>query len=439
MAGISETQRVPGEQVASVVAVLDAVRSGAAATRPELVRVTGLGRNVIAQRVDYLLGSGLLLEGSAGPSQGGRAPRQLAFSAAAGHVLVAELGATSLDVAVTDLNGRIVQALDEPSDITMGPQAVLGRVAELFEMVLDQLPTRPQIWGVGVGLPGPVEFASGRPVVPPIMPGWDGFDVRGFFEEQFSAPVWVDNEVNLMALGEFRNGLARDHSDIVYLKVGTGIGAGLISQGRLHRGALGSAGDIGHIKMGSDSVICRCGKRGCLEAMAGGAALGRQGEESARSGKSELLAGVLAAQGFVSARDVGDAARHGDAHAIDLLTHSASQVGEAVSLLVNVFNPSLVLIGGGVGDAGDLYMAELRRTVLGSSLPLATRDLRILSSPTGDQAGLRGAAFMVIDKLLCGELLPEWLVDGSPAGHTELSGATRAAGYGPRTADPRAS
>nr|WP_308293081.1 ROK family protein [Pseudarthrobacter sp. MDT3-26] len=422
MTGNIGNPALPGEQVDSLAPILNAVRSGKALTRPELVRATGLGRNVVSQRVDYLLGSGLLVEGATGPSQGGRAPRQLAFRASAGQVLVAELGASSLGVALTDLDGRVASALEEPCDINAGPELILDRVGQLFGQMLEGGRPAASLWGIGVGLPGPVEFATGKPVVPPIMPGWDGFDVRAFFQDRFSAPVWVDNEVNLMALGEFRDGLARGHSDIVYVKVGTGIGAGLISQGRLHRGALGSAGDIGHIRMGPDTVVCRCGKRGCLEAMAGGAALARQGEDAARSGKSRLLAAVLAERGSVSARDIAEAGRRGDADATDLLLHSAREVGEAVSLLVNVFNPSLVLIGGGVADAGDLYLAEVRRTVLGSSLPLATRNLRILASPTGDQAGLRGAAFMVIDELLSGRLLREWINDGSPAGRAELAG-----------------
>lgn len=410
-----------GEQIGSLVAVLNAVRSGQALTRPQVVRVTGLGRNVVSQRVEYLLDSGLLEEGPTGPSQGGRAPRQLAFKATAGQVLVAELGATSLGVALTDLDGRIVSAVEEPGDINNGPEVILKRVAQLFDELLESHDGSPRLWGIGIGLPGPVEFATGKPVVPPIMPGWHGYDVRAFFQGKFSAPVWADNEVNLMALGEFRDGLAQDHSEIVYVKVGTGIGAGLISQGRLHRGALGSAGDIGHIRLGPDSVTCRCGKRGCLEAVAGGAAIARQGEALGKSGKSKLLATMIADHGSVNARDVADAARRGDADATDLLLYSAGQVGEAISLLVNIFNPSLVLIGGGVADSGDLYLAEVRKTVLGSSLPLATRNLSIMASPTGDQAGLRGAAFMVIDQLLSGHLLERWIQGGTPSGRTDLT------------------
>ena len=139
-----------------------------------------------------------------------------------------------------------------------------------------------RLWGIGIGVPGPVEFGSGRPISPPIMPGWDGYPIRERFTQRYRAPVWVDNDVNLLALGEWRSGVASGHDNVVVVKIGTGIGAGIISDGRLHRGAQGSAGDVGHIQVTDDpAVLCRCGNVGCLEALAGGAALGRAGEAAA--------------------------------------------------------------------------------------------------------------------------------------------------------------
>ena len=136
------------------------------------------------------------------------------------------------------------------------------------------------LWGIGIGVPGPVEFATGRPVSPPIMPGWDGYPIRERFAARYGAPVWVDNDVNVLALGEWRSGVAAGHDDVVVVKIGTGIGAGIISGGRLHRGAQGSAGDVGHIQVVDDpAVVCRCGNIGCLEALAGwrGARAARRG------------------------------------------------------------------------------------------------------------------------------------------------------------------
>jgi glucokinase-like ROK family protein len=391
---------LPADQIESLVGVLDAVRYGAATTRPEVAHRTGLGRNVVTQRVSQLVSSGLLAEGMLGRSTGGRAPRQLRFRAEAGVILVAELGATSIEVARSDLAGTLTHLHGEPADVTDGPEQVLTRVAELFQELVEDLPADIDVWGIGLGLPGPVEFETGTPVSPPIMPGWDGYDVRSFFSSRFHAPVWVDNDVNVMALGELRGGLAAGHRDVVFVKIGSGIGAGLISGGAPHRGAQGCAGDIGHITVGDGVIQCRCGQLGCLEARAGGFALARDGLEVGRSGASSLLAQAVAEGREVTAETVVQAAHRGDLAARRLVTGSAHVVGEALASIVNFFNPSLILVGGGVASAGELYLAEVRRTVLTRSLPLATRTLRIEQSPLADSAGLRGAAFMVVDELL---------------------------------------
>jgi len=408
--------------VDSAVEVLDLIRNGQARTRAEIARASGLGRNIVTQRIAQLLACGLLHDGGFGPSTGGRLPRQLRFNASAGRVLVAHLGATSISVALSDLSGRLIRHEEEPADVSDGPEAVLARVDELFRAILDQDSGPTRIWGVGVGVPGPVEFASGRPVSPPIMPGWDEFPVRDYFAERYTAPTWVDNDVNLMALGELRGGGAVAAQDFLYLKVGSGIGAGLVSGGRLHRGAQGCAGDIGHINVRGDSMtMCRCGMTGCLEALAGGIALARDGEAAARDDRSAHLARILARSGVVTAADVGRAAASGDNVSIELLIRSGTLVGEALASLVNFFNPSLVLIGGGVAASSDLYLATIRRTVISRSLPLATRDLQIIRSPLGNEAGLLGTAFMVIDELLTRERLPAWIADGSPHGRPELA------------------
>ena len=396
---------LPADHIDSLVSVLDAVRSASATTRPEIARLTGLGRNVVSDRAGQLVAAGLLAEGELGRSTGGRAPRELRFRAEAGVVLVAELGATSIDVAASDLAGNLCHWHEEPADVTTGPQVVLSRVAELFDQMLNQMPQGTNVWGIGVGLPGPVEFETGTPVSPPIMPGWDGHDVRGFFGTRFQVPVWVDNDVNVMALGELRGGFAAGHRDFDFVKVGTGIGAGLVSGGKLHRGAQGCAGDMGHAAVGASTVLCRCGQRGCLEALAGGFALGRDGLGLARSGTSALLAQALADDGEISADTVIWAAHHGDPAARELVAASARLLGESLARVVNFFNPSLILIGGGVASAGDLYLAEVRQSVIARSLPLATRSLQIARSPLADRAGLRGAAFMVVDELLSPERL----------------------------------
>jgi glucokinase-like ROK family protein len=409
---------IPEEIVDALVSVLDVVRHEAASSRPEIMRRTGLGRGVIVQRVEELIGRGLLAESGLGPSTGGRAPRAIRLNASAGHILVADLGATSIGVGIADLSGNLIEQHEEPADITRGPEAILGRVDELLAELTDRADdSLGGLWGIGIGVPGPVEFATGRPTSPPIMPGWDDYPVRERFTERHGVPVWVDNDVNLMALGEYRAGAARGHDAAIFVKVGTGIGAGILIDGKLHRGAQGSAGDVGHIQVTDDpQIICRCGNVGCLEALAGGAALARDGTQAARDGRSALLARLLAERGQIEATEVGWAAAHGDAASRELIAMAGRRIGRMVATLVNALNPSLVVIGGGVTGVGDALIASVRETVYARSLPLATRDLLIVRSGLGDETGRIGAASIVADELFSRARIATWLPSGSPAG-----------------------
>jgi glucokinase-like ROK family protein len=421
--GGPEPAPLPGETLDALVTVLDEVRLGHSHSRSEVADRTGLSRSIVSARLAELLDRGLVVEGDPGPSTGGRPPRRLAFRGDAGHVLVADLGASSIDVAVTTLDGRILGHMDEPADVAAGPDVALGRVEALFGQLRATRPDLPgRLWGIGIGVPGPVEFRTGRPISPPIMPGWDGYPVRDRFADRFDAPVWVDNDVNVLALGEWRSGVATGHDNVVVVKIGTGIGAGIIADGRLHRGAQGAAGDVGHIQVADDpDVLCRCGNRGCLEALAGGGALARDGEAAARDGRSERLADALDARGSVTAEDVARAASFGDPVALELLQSAGGRVGAMLAGVVNFFNPSLVVVGGGVAQSGDALLSAIRETVYRRSLPLATRELLIRRSSLGGLAGVLGASAMVVDQLFARESLARWAPSGEPSGMPEVA------------------
>ena len=413
---------LPDEALDALVVVLDEVRLGRSRSRSELVARTGLGRAIVGRRVGELIDRGLLEEGDVGPSKGGRPPRQLTFRADAGHVLVADLGASSIDVAITSLDGRILGHHGEPSRIEDGPDACLARVDDLFDALLHTTRAIPgALWGIGIGVPGPVEFHTGRPISPPIMPGWDGYPIRERFSARYGAPVWVDNDVNVLALGEWRSGVAAGHDNVVVIKIGTGIGAGIISDGRIHRGAQGSAGDVGHIQVLDDpAVVCRCGNVGCLEAVAGGGAIGRDGAGAAADGRSPRLLVALDQHGTVTAEDVARAASFGDPVAVALLQLAGRRIGSMLASVVNFFNPSLVVIGGGVANSPDQFLAAIRETVYRRSLPLATRELLIQRSSLGGLAGVIGASSMVVDQVFARDSLAQWLESGDP---TELAPA----------------
>ena len=399
--------------------LLDLIRVRGTATRAELVDETGWGRTVLTQRLAELMDIGLVSEAGTGRSTGGRTPREVRFRGEAAAVIGVSLGATSIDLAVTDLAGEPLATYEEAWDIAQGPETTLDRLETLVEQIVAESPvSQTNIVGLGVGLPGPVEFAIGRTISPPIMPGWNNYPVRDRLTGHFGVDVVVDNEVNTMALGEQRAGLARGVDNFVFVKVGTGVGAGIFSNGMLHRGADGAAGDIGHIAVeGGSTVLCRCGRYGCLEAYAGGAALARQAQEAAERGQSKYLAELLRTSGGpLTAADITSGASAGDPVCLQLLRQAAWRLGQAMSACVNFFNPSMLVFGGGVSRAGDLLLPGIRQAVLELSLPLATRNLRIDITRLGDTAGTIGAAFAVIDQLLRADRFEWWAERNRGAG-----------------------
>ncbi|MGE3810894.1 MAG: ROK family protein [Candidatus Nanopelagicales bacterium] len=411
------------ERTHSLSAVLGAVRRHPGVTQSLLISDVGLGRSVVTARLAELQGLGLVVEDGLAPSTGGRAPRLLRLRAEAGVVGGIAIGALGMEVGIADLYGRTISRIDDPISVADGPEVVLGKAEALLERQLASYADGRPVWGIGVGVPGPVEFGRGVPVAPPIMPGWDGYPVRDRIARRYDAPVWVDNDVNLLALGELRTSHgARGVQDMIYVKIGTGIGAGLVSRGRIHRGANGSAGDIGHVSVsGAENVVCRCGNTGCLEAMAGGAALVRDGRRLAESGASSILAGLLAANGTLVADDVVAAAERGDPEARALLANAGQLVGTTLASLVSFYNPALVVLGGGVVRSGDQVLAAIREAVYRRSLPLATRTLRIEPTALRDGGGMTGAVHLALDQLFWHDCLAEWVQHGSPAGHPELS------------------
>jgi len=399
------------DEVTSLLRIVNLVRTGEATTRPEIGKVTGLGRGVVSQRVDQAIHIGFLADGEFGASSGGRAPRTLRFRAEQGRIVICALGAAHMRVGITALDGDVLEHTHRAWDIGQGPEKTIAAVMTLVDEVLAKDAKIP-VWAVVVGLPGPVDFNSGQPVSPPIMPGWSGFDVRTPFEERFNAPVWVDNDVNLLALGERarrRDALA----DLIYCKIGSGIGAGLLSQGRIHRGANGAAGDIGHVRVLDSTAVCRCGKIGCLEAVASGWALVRDVEQAVKEGASTSMA-PLAEKGKLTLEEITLAVRSGDPLAIMLVQKSARVVGETISALVNMFNPAVIVIGGAIGSAGEVFLAEVRQRVYELSLPLATRDLIITMSVKDEREPLRGGAELAREQLF-DVTFPRWFAEGRPS------------------------
>jgi predicted NBD/HSP70 family sugar kinase len=393
---------------ASASALLHHVRTGRARSRAELVALTGASRNTVSARVDQLISANLLEEGGRGWSTGGRPPTLLRFNSRAGCVLAVDLGASSVDVAVTDLSAEILATVGHPIDIADGPGPVLAEVDRLAQVVLAEAGLTPaDVCAVGVGVPGPVEFSTGRPFHPPIMPGWHDHPIPSAFT-RYDCPVYADNDVNVMALGEM--GIAGSAEDVLVVKVGTGIGCGIVVDGQVYRGAQGSAGDIGHISVPpprGEAVLCRCGNENCLEAIAGGGALLRD----ARAAGLEVT----------MIRELVQLAARGDGPTLELVRNAGRTIGTVLASLVNFFNPHRIVMTGGVAEAGAPLLAGIREAVYGRSLPLAARSLDITVSDAPDLSGRLGAALMAIEGFL-----DEDSVASASRGQEQAAGLPRA-------------
>ena len=402
----------------SAVEVLRALRRQGRISRTEVSSITGWSKAKASQEIRRLVEKGYLLEDGEGVSNGGRRPQLLRINQNLGYIAGIDIGATSLDIAVADVTGVILQRRSEPTDVHLNPESVLGRCSELvMEMVAAQGGGVDQVLGIGVGVPGPVNFAKGVLVAPPLMPGWENFPIRDFFKRTFiSAFVVVDNDVNIMALGEQRagNGAGLDH--FLFIKIGTGIGCGIISNGKIHRGSDGSAGDIGHICVDQNGPLCTCGNRGCLEAMAAGPAILARAAEAAQTGLSPTLKRMREANGgLLRPEDVNAACKEGDQASLDTIRSSGQKIGEVLAGLVNFFNPSHIFIAGGISNFGNHLLVAIRTVVLQRSLPLATTHLSIKFSEMGSNAGVIGAIALALDYL--------FVVEDSP--HAVISEARR--------------
>ncbi|WP_205472685.1 ROK family protein [Nocardioides sp. SYSU D00038] len=368
--------------------VLDLVRSGRAATRSDLRRLTGMSRTAVVSRVTALADAGLLLLGEELASTGGRPPGSLVFNASAGVVLAAAIGRSRSQLAVFDLAGAQLSESAVDHEIGAGPDAVMPPVVDHLRALLADrhgLVDAP-VLGIGVSLPGTVDPVRGVSIDSPVMGGWDGADLAPYFAEVAAAGIFVGNDADVLARSE-RLGHAATHRDLVVVKASTGLGLGILAEGRVVSGHLGAAGEIGHTKVDAASgKPCRCGDTGCLETIAGGWSLVARMAEAGHP--------------VDHVRDVVALAVAGDPEAKALLRESGRRLGEVLAVAINLLNPQAVVVGGDMAAAFDVYTAGVRESVYARASALATRDLQFLPSTYGERAGLVGCAAMALDQVL---------------------------------------
>ncbi|QES47645.1 transcriptional regulator [Streptomyces venezuelae] len=378
----------PGSQSslhrANLERVVRAVRLAGSLTQAEIARTTGLSAATVSNIVRELKDGGTVEVTPT--SAGGRRARSVSLSGDAGIVIGVDFGHTHLRVAVGNLAHQVLAEETEPLDVDASWVDGFDRAEHLVGRLIEDVGTvREKVIGVGLGVPGPIDVEAGTLGSTAILPGWAGINPREELSRRLGVPVYVDNDANLGALGELVWGSGRGVKDLAYIKVASGVGAGLVINGQIYRGPGGTAGEIGHITLDESGPVCRCGNRGCLETFA------------AARYVLPLLQGSHGPE--LTMERVVELAREGDPGCRRVITDVGRHVGSGVASLCNLLNPSRVVLGGSLADAGELVLAPIRESVGRYAIPSAARQLSVLTGSLGARAEVLGALALVLSEM----------------------------------------
>lgn len=380
--------------------IYNIIRTKGEINRMGITGLSGVSKSTISLQINKLIQLGLVEEKI--PSDSSQRKLKLKICEDIGYVAGVFLGISKLSLTIFSLDMKIKSEKVHFFDSISDPEKTNGEIISQLKILCAESGIS-RLWGIGIGFPFPVNFREGRPDSPPNVPLWHDYPLKTLYEKEFNCPVLVDNDVNVMALGEGSQGCAREESNFLFIKVGTGIGAGLIVNGEIYRGAKGCAGDIGHIAVDGCHAQCHCGNKGCLEAIAGGRALAAQAAAKASSGESPYLAELSMANRRLTSLDINNGAISGDLTCIQLIMAAGNHIGEVAAKLVNFFNPSSIIIGGGVAGFGNLFIGAIRESIIRRSLHLATYDLTVRLSELKEKSGPAGAGTLIIDHIFSSE------------------------------------
>lgn len=369
-------------------------------SRADLSRKLGISRAAVSLIVNDFLQAGLIREMQNGPTAVGRRPVLLEINPTRGRVVGIDMGSSHLSLLLTDLAANVLHESEAPFDITAGPKDSLEQLCRAMETFLAEAGfSLEDILAFGIGVPGPISAAGDTVIAPPIMPGWDRYPIRDELEDLWSRPVSLNNDAELGALGEWAYGAGREEKNLVYIKVGSGIGAGLMIDNRVYRGETGAAGEIGHLTVRENGPLCTCGNHGCLELFSGGRAIAHRGRLAAGKEIHTQLSSLANREG-ITARDVAEAARRGDLVAQQIIFEAGVHLGTILAGLINLLNPGIVVVGGGVAQTGDLLLEPIRMSVRERSLQAAVEAVRITTATLGRRSTGMGAVVQALTIVL---------------------------------------
>ena len=308
-------------------------------------------------------------------------------------VIALDIGGTQSRVALVNSDAKILKRISVPTEAGDGYKVIIKAIRELITK--DEL---ARVSGIGVAIAGLLKSNSGTLVYSPNMPGWLNFPIKQIFSDEFGVPVYVGNDASLAAIGEYKYGAARGINNFIYITVSTGIGGGLILDGKLYVGADGYAGEVGHMTIDLDGPLCACGMRGCFEAMASGTAIAREARDPITAGNRSSLSDMVANDlSKITAATVEQAARNGDHLASDVMHQAAVNLGIGLSNLIIIFNPDAIVVGGGVTQSNELIFDPARQVVADRAVKYLQREVPIIKAVLEDNVGLIGAAAIALN------------------------------------------
>lgn len=374
--------------------ILETIRRNGGVARRDIAKTTGLSPTTVTKFTEKLIRENLIRERGTIPSSGGRKPIKLNINPNSAYAIGVEIGSANLRVLLVNLKGKILLQREETHS-QEGKEKILNKVKKMIHQEIRELSfPREKIKGIGIGISGVVEHQKGICLFCHHMQGWENTNLKEIFEKEFNLPTVVDDSSRTAATAVKNYEVDKDIKNLIYLGIGIGVGSGVFINGRLYRGTKGLAGELGHTTVDENGPRCSCGNRGCLEALVSGPAI------TARTKKllEERVNSLLAEQ-EITPEAIGKAARKEDKLALNIIAKTGRYLGIGIANIINIFDPEVIVLGGGIGQMGELLLPAIQGTVKLRALQAAARGVEIKFTQLGSEAAALGAATLVLDNL----------------------------------------
>lgn len=382
--------------------ILDLIRNKGLITKQQIAKELGINITTISDLVNQFKDKNRIIkEAGDGSSSGGRKPKVYAINSELGYIVGIDVGGTNTRGILTDLSGNLIHYLKIKTKAREGKDAVLVRVISVVNelITLAKIP-REKLFGIGMSISGIINSYEGISIFCPNIPGWENFPIKQIMEKEFNIPVCIDDSVRCAAVAEKRFGIAKDHDNFIFISIGKGIGMGAFIDGKIYRGSMGLAGELGHITVSEDGPLCNCGNKGCLEAIASGPGILKRAQEGIKNGIVTSISKEIN-NNFekLSVEIISRAANEGDKFAYYLINRTGEYIGIAIAAALNLFGSDLVVLWGGILECGDIILDAIKRTVKMRALEFISKRVRIEKTSIGDNIAALGAAQTFIDML----------------------------------------